>query len=53
LSKTLSETIILSDKITILNIDFQCMIHDEEWKTERGRLGGEERGRGWENGSSP
>jgi hypothetical protein len=45
LSKTLSETIALSDKISILNIDFQCMAHDEEWKTERGRLGGE-RGRG-------
>jgi hypothetical protein len=30
---------VLSDKISILNIDFQCMTYDEEEKTERGGLG--------------
>jgi hypothetical protein len=46
LSETLFETMLLSDKISILNIDFQCMSHDEEWKTERGGLRGERGGGG-------
>jgi hypothetical protein len=44
LSITLPGAIVLSDKITILNIDFQSVTHDIERETERGRLQGE-RGR--------
>jgi hypothetical protein len=52
LSKALSETVVSSNKTTILNIDFQCMTYGQDRKTGRGGWK-EERGRGWGNCPSP
>jgi hypothetical protein len=40
MSKTLSETIVSSDKITILNIDFQCMIMTKNGRQKEEGWGG-------------